>query len=183
MPRSPDDWLDLAFSFDSLVHAEHDALAGYLGGLATKLKPGGTAVLHHSNLGQFGYFRGLHTIKRWLGASDPVGPASDSATVDPGSWRRLVSAMGRAAMGSGVLDRTHLRAVSVSAERVRELAISHGLSCISQELFPWGGSRRPIDCISVLTRDGAASQEGRRLVKSDFMREADRVKRIGELYD
>jgi hypothetical protein len=90
----------------------------YLGGLATKLKPGGTAVLHHSNLGQFGYFRGLHAIKRWLGASTPVGPApSGSATVDRGYWRRLVSAMGLAAMRSGVVDRTHLRAVSVSAER------------------------------------------------------------------
>jgi hypothetical protein len=141
-------------------------------------------VLHHSNLGQFGYFRGLHAINRWLGASIPVGPAaSGSATVDRGSWRRLVSAMGRAAMRSGVVDRTHLRAVSVSAERVRELAVSHGLSCISQELVPWWESRRPIDCISVLTRDGARARECRRLVNGDFMREADRVKRIGELYD
>ncbi len=82
-----------------------------------------------------------------------------------------------------VVDRTHLRAVSVSAERVRELAVSHGLSCISQELVPWRGSRRLIDCISVLTRDGAPAREGRRLVNGDFMRDADRVKRIGELYD
>lgn len=85
--------------------------------------------------------------------------------------------------GRGVVDRTHLRAVSVSAERVRELAVSHGLSCISQELVPWCGSRRSIDCISVLTRDGARARECRRLVNGDFMREADRVKRIGELYD
>jgi SAM-dependent methyltransferase len=179
-----DDSIDLAFSFDSLVHAELDALDGYLAGLATKLKPGGTAVLHHSNLGQFGYFRVLHAIKRWLGASTPVVPAaSGSATVDGGSWRRLVSAVGLAAMRSGVVDRTHLRAVSVSAERVRELAVSHGLSCISQELVPWCGGRRPIDCISVLTRDGTGAQECGRLVNGDFMREADRVKRIGELYD
>jgi hypothetical protein len=140
-------------------------------------------VLHHSNLGQFGYFRGLRAIKRWFGGDIPVAPAaSGSATVDASSWRRLVSAMERAALQSGVVDLTHMRALSVSAERVRELAVSHGLSCISQEIVRWGGSRRPIDCISVMTRDGARAGECRRLVNGDFMREADRVKRIGELY-
>lgn len=82
-----DDSIDLAFSFDSLVHAEQDVLAGYLSVFATKLKPGGTAVLHHSNLGQFGYLRGLRAIKRWFGGDIPVGPAaSGSATVDRSSW-------------------------------------------------------------------------------------------------
>ena len=119
-------------------------------------------MLHHSNLGQFGYFRGLDTFKRWLGASIPVAPAAGSAKVERGHWRRLVSAVGRAATRAGVVDRTHSRAFSVSAERVRELAVLHGLSCISQELVPWCGSRRPIDCISVLTRDGARKRECRR---------------------
>jgi hypothetical protein len=133
---------------------------------------------------QIGYFRGLQAIKRWLGASIPVLPAaSGSATVDRGSWRRLVSAMGRATVRSGVVDRTHLRALSVSAERMRELAVSDGLSCISQELVPWCRSRRPIDCIPVLTRDSARARECWRLVNGDFKREADGVKRIGELYD
>lgn len=43
--------IDLAFSFDSLVHAELDVLAGYLGELARLLSPEGVAFLHHSNFG------------------------------------------------------------------------------------------------------------------------------------
>lgn len=43
--------IDLAFSWDSLVHAEAEAIQGYVSALARKLRPGGVAVLHHSNLG------------------------------------------------------------------------------------------------------------------------------------
>ena len=43
--------VDLAFSFDSLVHAEEDVLAAYLGELARTLKPDGVAFLHHSVAG------------------------------------------------------------------------------------------------------------------------------------
>jgi len=187
-----DESIDLAFSFDSLVHAEMDALTGYLAGLAAKLKPGGAAVLHHSNLGEFGYFKGLRAIERWLGGSASAGsadpdPSSEVASGSAPAGRRpgrgLVSALGRAAVRSGVVDRTHMRALSVSAERVREVAVSHGLSCLSQEIVPWGGSRRPIDCITVLSRDASRAGEYRRLVNRDFMREADRVRRIGGLYD
>jgi len=42
--------VDLAFSWDSLVHAESDALDGYTAELARKLAPGGVGLLHHSNL-------------------------------------------------------------------------------------------------------------------------------------
>jgi SAM-dependent methyltransferase len=42
--------IDAVVSFDSLVHAGRDALAGYLPEIARVLKPGGTAFLHHSNL-------------------------------------------------------------------------------------------------------------------------------------
>lgn len=41
--------IDLAVSWDSLVHAEQDAIEGYLGELARVLRPGGSAWLHHSN--------------------------------------------------------------------------------------------------------------------------------------
>jgi len=41
--------VDFVFSFDSLVHVELDALAGYVAALAGVLTPGGTAFLHHSN--------------------------------------------------------------------------------------------------------------------------------------
>lgn len=45
--------IDFAFSFDSLVHADDVALTGYVGDLATKLRPGAYAFLHHSNIGEY----------------------------------------------------------------------------------------------------------------------------------
>ena len=48
-----DDSLDFAFSWDSLVHADPLVLAAYVRALRSKLRPGGRAFLHHSNLGAF----------------------------------------------------------------------------------------------------------------------------------
>lgn len=45
--------VDVAFSWDSLVHADPEALEAYVHALAAKLVPGGRAFLHHSNLGAF----------------------------------------------------------------------------------------------------------------------------------
>ena len=45
--------IDLAVSWDSLVHADVGVLASYCRELARKLVPGGCAFLHHSNLGAF----------------------------------------------------------------------------------------------------------------------------------
>lgn len=45
--------IDFVFSFDSLVHAEADAVGAYLRQAARKLRPGGSGFIHHSNLGAF----------------------------------------------------------------------------------------------------------------------------------
>lgn len=45
--------IDLAFSFDSLVHAERDVIAGYLGELRRVLAEDGVAFLHHSNMAAY----------------------------------------------------------------------------------------------------------------------------------
>ncbi|MCW2995941.1 MAG: hypothetical protein JWQ18_3436 [Conexibacter sp.] len=45
--------IDLVFSFDSLVHAEHDVLAGYLKEFARVLSEDGVAFIHHSNMGSY----------------------------------------------------------------------------------------------------------------------------------
>lgn len=45
--------VDFAISWDSLVHAEQEAVAGYIEALGHKLRPGGMAFLHHSNLADF----------------------------------------------------------------------------------------------------------------------------------
>jgi len=47
----PDDAIDFAFSFDSLVHVELDVLAPYCEQIVRKLSGGGVAFIHHSNAG------------------------------------------------------------------------------------------------------------------------------------
>lgn len=49
----PDGSVDVAISWDSLVHADPGVLEAYARALARKLVPGGRAFLHHSNLGAF----------------------------------------------------------------------------------------------------------------------------------
>lgn len=44
---------NLIFSFDSLVHADNDAIAAYVPQIIELLGPGGVAFIHHSNLGAF----------------------------------------------------------------------------------------------------------------------------------
>jgi hypothetical protein len=49
----PDHAVDFAFSFDSLVHAEHDVIEAYLQQLGKKINPNGIGFIHHSNLGAY----------------------------------------------------------------------------------------------------------------------------------
>ena len=44
--------VDLAVSWDSLVHCEMETIQAYIRQLRTKLCPGGAAFIHHSNLGE-----------------------------------------------------------------------------------------------------------------------------------
>lgn len=61
--------VELAVSWDSLVHADPEVLESYAHGLARKLEPGGRAFLHHSNLGAF------------------ADPATGALTVENPHWR------------------------------------------------------------------------------------------------
>lgn len=63
LPGVADASIDFAFSWDSLVHAEWDAVSGYLAELARVLRPGGTAFLHHSNLAEFVGADGALTVE------------------------------------------------------------------------------------------------------------------------
>jgi SAM-dependent methyltransferase len=54
--------VDLAFSFDSLVHADEFAIYGYLKELYRTLKPGGRAFIHHSNLGEYVTLDGIPLV-------------------------------------------------------------------------------------------------------------------------
>lgn len=46
--------VDLAVSWETLVYAEHATVRAYLKELAAKLRRGGAAFIHHSNLGEHG---------------------------------------------------------------------------------------------------------------------------------
>jgi SAM-dependent methyltransferase len=49
----PDGSIDLAFSFDSLVHVDRDVIGAYLRQLPAKLKSDGVGFIHHSNLAAY----------------------------------------------------------------------------------------------------------------------------------
>jgi ubiquinone/menaquinone biosynthesis C-methylase UbiE len=153
-----DDSIDFAFSFDSLVHVEHDVISAYISQLARKLKPDGVAFLHHSNAG-------AHS--RYYAITDriPHGPRD--------IFRRGLDTL-------HVLDSRHLRARTVCAEVVRQCAHDADMAVLSQELVNWG-TRRLIDCFSVLTRAASEDAEGAVLKNRRFMREARDIRRKGSL--
>ncbi len=151
----PDDSIDFAFSFDSLVHVEPEVMRGYLAELGRKLRRGGAAFLHHSNLGA--YRRHL-LAKRWV----------------------VRFSRGRSFLGNYLIHDC-LRDRSTTAEMVRGFVGEAGLRCVSQEIFPWNASVQPIDCITVVRRDD--SREPPRIeVNRGFMREAEIARVRARLY-
>ncbi len=116
--------IDLAFSFDSLVHVEADVIRGYLGSLATKLSTNGVGFFHHSNLADYrDYFELCRKIP------EPI--------------RNIL-------IEKHFIDHHHYRGASVSAEVFEKACLEVGLVCLSQELIGWD-STRLIDCLSTFT--------------------------------
>jgi SAM-dependent methyltransferase len=121
--------IDFAFSFDSLVHADQAVLDAYLGELAAKLSAGGAAFLHHSNAGAH---------RRAFAA-----------------FERLPGAVREPLERRAVIDRSHWRALDVTATAVAASCERVGLRCIGQELVNWG-TKRLIYCFSTIVRPGSA---------------------------
>jgi SAM-dependent methyltransferase len=154
--------VDFAFSFDSLVHVEADVVEAYLAQLAHKLTPEGVGVIHHSNLAEYARYLGL---TRRLAQHAP----------------RLSSGLARLGVVE-VLD-SQWRAASLSADRFRTYAHEVGLHCLSQEKINWGGSKRLMDCISVVTRKCSRWVRPTRTMRNtSFMREQDYIFRQSRLY-
>lgn len=158
LAMAEDGSIDLAFSFDSLVHAEADVMGAYLRELASKLKPDGVGFVHHSNMGAY-------RPRARLAARIP----------DP-LRRRLVV--------RGVLVNVYgWRAMTMTAELFVRQCEGVGLRCVGQELINWEYGRHLIDCISIFTPAG--SRWDRPLVRvanRGFMREATALQRIGRVY-
>jgi SAM-dependent methyltransferase len=69
LPFLDDDSIDFVFSWDSLVHANDEAISSYLKDLSRILKPGGHGFIHHSNMATY------------------VDPNSDTLTIENRHWR------------------------------------------------------------------------------------------------
>lgn len=152
----PDQSVDFAFSFDSLVHAEADVLDAYVRQLARKLTRDGVGFLHHSNLAAYHGYAAL--------------------------GRRLPR--GRGLLARAVLrEDVHYRAVTMSAALFESFAHDAGLRCIGQEIVNWNGTRL-IDCLSLVTPPGSRWERPNRVIRNpDFMLEARCVSRLSQHYD
>jgi SAM-dependent methyltransferase len=141
LPMVADGSVDLAFSFDSLVHAEADVLEAYAGELAVKLAPDGVALLHHSNMGA--HRRGARV-----------------ARAAPARLRRKL-------VRRGVLPNVYAwRAESTTAAWFAATCERAGLACIGQELIAWAYGRFLIDTITLLTPRGSRWERPRVVVRN-----------------
>jgi SAM-dependent methyltransferase len=148
--------IDFAFSFDSLVHADEDAISAYVKALSKKLTADGTAFIHHSNLGAHPNFL------RALAAC-------------PYRLKLLLARMGLAQR----MDQ-HGRDTNMSAAKFESLAEAAGLSMISQELINWGGPGLLIDCISVFGLTGSGPKK--MLSNPDFANEIRIARQLSTIY-
>jgi SAM-dependent methyltransferase len=122
--------IDLAFSFDSLVHAEAEVVEAYVVQLARKLAPDGIGFVHHSNIGAY---RGWCELTRRTPAR-LRGPLMKRGTL---------------------INLVAWRAESMTAERFAAMCDAAGLACISQERISWQAGRWTIDCLSTFTPRGS----------------------------
>ena len=165
LPMVADSSVDFAFSFDSLVHVETEALNGYLTELARVLKPDGVAFLHHSNYGA--YQRSTRVLAPLQGAFHRLPAPARVALEHAGAYRG-----------------THWRAQSVSAACFADLCEKAGMRCVGQELVTCGGALLLFDSISVVTRPGSRWDRPNRIVKNRLLRaEARSIRRSRLVYN
>ena len=147
----PDRSVDLAFSFDSLVHAEADVLEAYLKQLARKLKPDGVGFVHHSIIGAY-------------------GPLVRIAYRTPERLRRSLTHRGL------MIDLYAWRAESVTATGFARMCWEAGLACVSQEKITWENGPYTTDAISVFTPPGSRWERPNRVWRNrGFRAEARRM--------
>lgn len=153
----PDRGVDLVFSFDSLVHAEHDVLEAYLAQLADKLKPDGIGFVHHSNMGSY---RGTAAVARRLPERLRLLLTRRRLLVNVYSWR-----------------------ADTTAEGFAELCHRSGLACVGQEKIPWQYGRGLTDVLSLFTPRGSRWERANVVVENrGFMEEASRLAQLGRIY-
>jgi len=157
IPIAADASVDFVFSFDSLVHAEADALQAYLQEIARVLKPAGAGFIHHSNLGHY---------RRLVDLSKRLPPIAVQAGAH-----------------INVFPKANWRAESVSARWFSSVIQQLGMSPVKQELINWRNRLFLIDCLTTLRRSPGVPKEV--LHNRRFMHEAKQIRlsheRRGEL--
>jgi SAM-dependent methyltransferase len=96
LPFLDDESVDFGFSFDSLVHADQEAMSGYLHELRRTLKPGAHALVHHSNLGEY--------IDPATGEPTVPNPEFRDSTVSADSARDWAAEAGLACLAQELLN-------------------------------------------------------------------------------
>ncbi len=184
-----DDSIDLAFSFDSLVHAERDVIEGYLEQISTKLKDNGVGVIHHSNLGEFRYFHFLRKCEELLNSGKfgeqlfSIEEQNCRKNCRRSFYSPVVELLQEIAMRLRLVDRSHMRALSMTANVFSEAVEKSGMQCLSQEIIPWGKSRRAIDCISIFTKNPSERRPANKTIRNNlFMRQAEYIKSMSAVY-
>jgi ubiquinone/menaquinone biosynthesis C-methylase UbiE len=154
----PDHSIDLAFSFDSLVHAEADVIEAYVRELARTLKPDGIGFIHHSNMGAL---RGQAALAR----------------VVPSALRRPLTHKGI------IVNLYACRAESVTAELFAHSCEFTGLACIGQEKISWEYGRYLLDVISMCTPRGSRWERPNVVAENPrFMEEAESIAQSAAIY-
>jgi ubiquinone/menaquinone biosynthesis C-methylase UbiE len=165
LPMVADNSVDMAYSYDSLVHAEADSLTGYLEELARCLKDEGVAFIHHSNFGNY------------TATKEFLAPIQDSMDRLPGPAKKWL-------YRTGVYRGYHWRSPNVTAEMFSDLCEQVGLTCAGQELINWAGSYILLDAISIVTRPGSKWDKPNRVAKNRFFRlEARSIRRYAHIYE
>jgi SAM-dependent methyltransferase len=154
--------VDFAFSFDSLVHADEDAIESYVNELSLKLRKDGVAFIHHSNFGKY-----IHSPMQLLWNHTEHIP-------DLIKFSRLARGM----LSPGF----SWRGKTMTAEKFCEFAERSGMCCISQESVNWS-SNKLTDCLSVITPKGSIWERPKRILKNKkFEKEVHNLCKIAELY-
>lgn len=151
-----DNTINFVFSFDSLVHAEETTINAYLSQLSNKLKENGVAFIHHSNLGEYRFYQKIHKI--------------------PKLFKKILKEL-------GIVEYSHWRSLSMSANKFELFANESDLKCITQEIVTWGTKHTLIDCLSTVVKKGSIwSRKNRVLKNSYFMKEANYLKHLSFYY-
>ena len=177
-----DESVDFIFSFDSLVHVEDEVIQKYIYQFSRILTKDGVGFIHHSNLGEYTkYFSFVRWLQKYF-----VRPShsEDRNRDEQGSsgLSTIKLKMAQALVEFGIIDKSHSRAISMTASKFEEYTKEAGLQCISQEIIDWG-SKRLIDCLSVFTKtDSRWSRESKFIRNDHYMKEAKNIFAASRLY-